>query len=455
MRRTRVGEEVRVTGRDDAVDHELSRVAVIGMEAVLLPRVVAEHDIGADRRAPARTRRRRVRASASSSPSTASRKCTARAPRVRAAARCSSLAGGDQRRGVGAGSHVPFEPSVSTAQLDVRARARPGGERGTAPELDVVGMGADREDPAGSREPGSLTAWAWPRARRRGRRDRRGRRRRTRGRGRARRARARPSRRASAGVTAERARTVGEAELDGRGHRQHRRAVVAVARHQRDHRLGRRRGPDGRRSRANGRSAWAITTRRHPRRGGGRARRRRRASSEPGIGDAPSRSRSRAHVVHLGVGRHHDDGQRRCRVHDRARPSVAPSATRVAGSSVSARRALPSANARIGITTPRVRRRAAMCRCGRSRRNIAARMLPTVESATSVAVIGAGSWGTTVAAIMSEHAPTTLWGRDRRPGRTRSATGTRTRATSPASSSRRRCARRPTSTPRAPAPASW
>jgi glycerol-3-phosphate dehydrogenase (NAD(P)+) len=29
-----------------------------------------------------------------------------------------------------------------------------------------------------------------------------------------------------------------------------------------------------------------------------------------------------------------------------------------------------------------------------------------------VAVIGAGSWGTTVAAIMCEHAPTTLWGRD-------------------------------------------
>ncbi len=40
-------------------------------------------------------------------------------------------------------------------------------------------------------------------------------------------------------------------------------------------------------------------------------------------------------------------------------------------------------------------------------------MLPSVESAASVAVIGAGSWGTTVAAIISEHAPTTLWGRDR------------------------------------------
>ena len=39
-------------------------------------------------------------------------------------------------------------------------------------------------------------------------------------------------------------------------------------------------------------------------------------------------------------------------------------------------------------------------------------MLPTVASETSVAVIGAGSWGTTVAAISSEHAVTTLWGRD-------------------------------------------
>jgi len=33
-------------------------------------------------------------------------------------------------------------------------------------------------------------------------------------------------------------------------------------------------------------------------------------------------------------------------------------------------------------------------------------------SETSVAVVGAGSWGTTVAAIISEHARTTLWGRD-------------------------------------------
>jgi len=39
-------------------------------------------------------------------------------------------------------------------------------------------------------------------------------------------------------------------------------------------------------------------------------------------------------------------------------------------------------------------------------------MLPTVGFDTSVAVVGAGSWGTTVAAILCEHASTTLWGRD-------------------------------------------
>ena len=39
-------------------------------------------------------------------------------------------------------------------------------------------------------------------------------------------------------------------------------------------------------------------------------------------------------------------------------------------------------------------------------------MLPIVEPAPTVAVIGAGSWGTTVAAIMSGHARTTLWGRN-------------------------------------------
>jgi glycerol-3-phosphate dehydrogenase (NAD(P)+) len=39
-------------------------------------------------------------------------------------------------------------------------------------------------------------------------------------------------------------------------------------------------------------------------------------------------------------------------------------------------------------------------------------MLLAVNSASSVTVVGAGSWGTTVAAIASGNAPTVIWGRD-------------------------------------------
>jgi glycerol-3-phosphate dehydrogenase (NAD(P)+) len=35
-----------------------------------------------------------------------------------------------------------------------------------------------------------------------------------------------------------------------------------------------------------------------------------------------------------------------------------------------------------------------------------------VDAPTSIAVVGAGSWGTTVAAILSDHAPTVIWGRN-------------------------------------------
>ena len=41
-----LGEEQRVAGRHDALDGEEAGVAVVGMEAVALPRVVAEHDGG-------------------------------------------------------------------------------------------------------------------------------------------------------------------------------------------------------------------------------------------------------------------------------------------------------------------------------------------------------------------------------------------------------------------------
>ena len=47
VRTTETGEEVRVTGRDDAVDGQPAGVTVVGMQPVALPRVVTEHDVGA------------------------------------------------------------------------------------------------------------------------------------------------------------------------------------------------------------------------------------------------------------------------------------------------------------------------------------------------------------------------------------------------------------------------
>ena len=43
------GEEMRIAGSDDAVEHELTCVAMVGMQPVLLPGVVSEYDVGTDR----------------------------------------------------------------------------------------------------------------------------------------------------------------------------------------------------------------------------------------------------------------------------------------------------------------------------------------------------------------------------------------------------------------------
>ncbi len=46
VRQILVGEEERIAGGDDAVDGEPAGVAVIGVQPVALPRIVAEHDVG-------------------------------------------------------------------------------------------------------------------------------------------------------------------------------------------------------------------------------------------------------------------------------------------------------------------------------------------------------------------------------------------------------------------------
>ena len=67
-----LAEEVRVARRDDAVARQQAGVAVVGMQPVALPRIVAEHDLGAQLADDARRPRRGTTRSLSSSPSTLS-----------------------------------------------------------------------------------------------------------------------------------------------------------------------------------------------------------------------------------------------------------------------------------------------------------------------------------------------------------------------------------------------
>ena len=49
-----LAEEVRVAGSDDTLDAQQARVAVIGVQTVALPRVVGDHDVGAQAANPRR-----------------------------------------------------------------------------------------------------------------------------------------------------------------------------------------------------------------------------------------------------------------------------------------------------------------------------------------------------------------------------------------------------------------
>ena len=396
MRGARAGEEVRVTRRDDAVDQQLARPTVVGVQPVALPRVVAQHHVRTGGPDHAHTvRRSRV---GLSSPSTAPRKWTSAAPRVRAAARCSSLRAATSAARSWSGSQVPFEPSVSTS-ISTWAPGAPTARARPAPELDVVGMGADREHARGARcrwgPVAADSAVAGQRHEIVGDVDV------EREVGVAHHAQPQPEPACFRGVAAERAWSVGEAE------------VAAVGTESTGVPSSRWQG-----TRATIGCAPSCASRASRARAGDRRARRPRAAPAAaevvatGCGRAVERSRVVEHVerevarpgTHVGIRGHHDDGHRRRGVHHLLGPP-ATSAARSAPSSEAARRALPSAKARIGITAPDAGAREASG-------NIAPRMLPIVGSPTSVAVIGAGSWGTTVAAIMSEHAPTTLWGRN-------------------------------------------
>ena len=123
-------------------------VAMVGVEPVALPRIVAEHDVGsqlADARArPRRGRADRCRARRRRSRGSAPRQRRAPASR-RAASRCSSWRRGHERDRVGARVPRPLRAVGAHEVVDRAAGRGPLRQRRAAAELDVVGMGADRQ----------------------------------------------------------------------------------------------------------------------------------------------------------------------------------------------------------------------------------------------------------------------------------------------------------------------
>ena len=138
-----LGEEVRIAGRHDAVDRQPAGVAVVGVEPVALPRVVAEHDVGSELAddacdlAPPFERRLELAVDAAEEHDLAggAERLGGRALLV--------LALRDQRGGVGVGVPGALRAVGEHEVRDDAARRRPLGERGAAVELDVVGVGDD------------------------------------------------------------------------------------------------------------------------------------------------------------------------------------------------------------------------------------------------------------------------------------------------------------------------
>ncbi len=145
-----VGEEVRVACGDDAVDGESPGFAVIGMQAVRLPGIVPEHDVGlylADRGADLGPRSEVVQQLAVDAPQEANvdgpddlRRIALLVLTVRHQRREICVRVPRSLGAVGADAEMHFGPRVG-----------PLGQRCRAPELDVVGVRTDREDPAGDR----------------------------------------------------------------------------------------------------------------------------------------------------------------------------------------------------------------------------------------------------------------------------------------------------------------
>ncbi len=144
----RLGEEVGVTGGDDAFDHELAGPAVVRVQAVLLPRIVTQDHVGTDGANDRAHLLPAERVGFELAVDRVEEVHLARTERVRGGALL-VVTRGHQRSEVLAGIPGALRAVGEHEELDVRSRACPFCEGGAAAELDVVGMGADREDPGG------------------------------------------------------------------------------------------------------------------------------------------------------------------------------------------------------------------------------------------------------------------------------------------------------------------
>ena len=139
--------EVRVAGPDDGVADELTGDAVVGMEAIALPRIVAEHDVGAQ--APNRPDDlgacRCIVLQLAVDPIEEDH--LAGAGPGESAGRLALLlaAPRDERCGVRLGIPRALGAIGAHEVMHDASRIGPLGERGAGPELDVVGVRADRQ----------------------------------------------------------------------------------------------------------------------------------------------------------------------------------------------------------------------------------------------------------------------------------------------------------------------
>ena len=142
-----IGEEVRIARGDDAADHERPRGEMVGMQTVRLPGIVAEDHVGphlADRGAHLGARGQVVLELAVD----AAQEAHVDGAEDLGCVPLLFLAGRDERPEVGLGVPGALRAVGADAQVHLGAEIRPFGQRRAAPELDVVGVGADREHTA-------------------------------------------------------------------------------------------------------------------------------------------------------------------------------------------------------------------------------------------------------------------------------------------------------------------